>query len=251
MSHQIHDLRMNDFIDMIFDTFLELRGDRRSGDDKNVIGGLVRLNGYKVVLIGYQRDEAVETPKAPGPQGYRKCSRLIRLAEAFNKPVIVFIDFPEAFSLPALNQQQANEALARNLEEMSGLMTPIICVVTGECNEVSVVDICAADRVVTMGGVNRSLSGEASRCVAGSEFPCLKDQNLMGSDIVHRIANDSDDLDSTVNAMREIILEGLNQLAQIHPEVLVQQRLHRLQHQFSGFGTSRLSSGNSGEIFEN
>ena len=185
---------MTDYIDQIFDTFLELRGDRKSGDDRNIIGGLARLNGYKVVFIGYQSDRAVETPKAPGPEGYRKCSRLIRLAEVFNKPVIVFIDALRVSSLPTSEQQQTSEALARNLEEMSGLITPIICVIMGECGKITTVDMCAADRVLAMS--------------------------------------------CSVNSMREAILGELDQLTQINSEILVQQRLCRLQYQFLGSGNS-------------
>ena len=92
MNRQNYDLQVADYIDLVFDTFLELHGDRKSGDDSAVIGGLARLDGDKVVVVGYQRIRSVEMPKAPGPEGYRKCSRLIRLAEAFSKPVIIFID---------------------------------------------------------------------------------------------------------------------------------------------------------------
>ncbi len=94
IEHRPHDSQIADYIDLIFDTFLELHGDRKSGDDKAVIGGLARLGEYGVVVVGYQKDRTVEAPKAPDAKGYRKCSRLMRLAEAFSKPVILLTDVP-------------------------------------------------------------------------------------------------------------------------------------------------------------
>lgn len=249
MKHQTRDSQIADYMDLVFDTFLELHGDRKSGDDGTVTGGLARLDSYKVVAIGYQNSRSVKMLKATTPAGYRKCSRLLRLAEAFNKPVVVFIDVLAVLSLPALEQQRINEAIARTLEEMSCLMTPIIGVIVGKSSGIAAIDMCAADRVLMLEGASCSvsLSNETSASDVNTEPLCLKAQDLLKLDAVHRTVNESsrDDLESTANMLREVILEELQQLTQIRPEDLVRQRLHRLQYQFLGFGASKLTSGNS------
>jgi len=252
MNRQNHNLQIADYIDLIFDTFLELRGDRKSGDDRAVIGGLARLNGHKVVVIGYQRVRSGETPEVPGAEGYRKCSRLIRLAEAFSKPVIVFTDIPATVSSPVPGQQQASEAAARSLEEMSCLMTPIIGVITGELSGITAIDMCAADRVLMLEGAGCyvSLLDETPVSSSDNVSSYLKGQDLLDLNVVHRMVRgpSKGDSESAANTLRKAILEELRPLTQLHPEDLVRQRLHRLQHQFLNFGTSKLTSGNRHRI---
>lgn len=243
MDCQACDSQTVNYIDLIFDTFLELHGDRKSGDDRAVIGGLARLNGYKVVVIGYQRDRSVKTSKAPGPEGYRKCSRLVRLAEAFNKPVILLIDIPAGTSSPASGQQWVDEAVTRYLEEMSCLMTPIIAIVTDES-----IDMCAADRVLMIEGVGHSVLSLDETSTSGVDTEPLRSdtQDLLNLDVVYRMVKGTleGDLESTANKLKEAILEELRRLTQMNPNALVQQRLHRLQYQFLHFGTSEFPSGN-------
>ena len=229
---QNHNSRIADYIDLIFDTFLELHGDRRSGDDKTVIGGLARLDEHKVVVIGYQRGR---TAKAPDTKGYRKSSRLMQLAEAFGKPVILFIDVPTPVPLSE-SEQQIDEAIAHSIEDMSCLITPVIGIIAGESTGISAVDACAADRVLML--------ENASCCMPSFDGahgiqPCLKAQDLQDLNVVNRIVKEpsADDPKSTAN-MREAILEELYQLTQVHPEVLVKKRLHKLQFQFMNFGAA-------------
>lgn len=229
---QSHNSRIADYINLIFDTFLELHGDRRSGDDKTVIGGLARLDEHKVVVIGYERGGTAEMPEALDTKGYRKSSRLMQLAEAFGKPVILFIDVPIPMSLSE-SEQQIDEAMAHSIEDMSCLMTPVIGIIAGESTGISAVDVCAADRVFML--------ENASCCIPSFDGGhntqlCLKAQDLQDLNVVNRIVKEpsADDPKSTAN-MREAILEELHQLTQIHPSVLVKQRLHKLQFQFMNF----------------
>ena len=268
MNRQNRNLQIADYINVIFDTFMELHGDRKSGDDRTVIGGLARLDGYKTIVIGYQSDKSTKIPRAPGPDGYRKCMRLIHLAEAFNKPVIVFIDIPAASSLPASEQQRVNEVVARNLEEMSCLMTPIVGVLIGESSALMAIDICAADCVLILEGASFpvSLLDETSASGAGgkAEEPesrkvgevdivplHLKAQDLLNLGVAHRLVKESPsgDLKSVANALREILSEEICRLTEVHTEVLVQQRLCRLRHQSLNLGTELLS-GNLSRIAE-
>ena len=221
MTRQSRRLQTSDYIDLIFDAFLELHGDRRSGDDSAVIGGLARLGERKVVAIGYRRDEVAEAPDAAG---YRKCSRLARLAKAFGKPVVLFVHVPESSSLTE-SELQVDGAMARNLEELSCLATPIVGVITRESSDLRAIGMCAADRVLML----------------ESAAPETLNLNAVDRTVAE---SPGDDPKSTANALREAILEELGQLTRIHPEVLIQQRLDRLQHQFLNFRTSGLPSGN-------
>jgi acetyl-CoA carboxylase carboxyl transferase subunit alpha len=268
MNRQIHDLQMADYIELIFDTFMELRGDRRSGDDKTVIGGLARLDGHKTVVIGYQSDKSAKIPKAPGPDGYRKCMRLISLAEAFSKPVIIFVDIPAASSLPASEQQKADEALARNLGEMSCLMTPIIGVLIGKSSAITAIDMCAADCVLILEGTSFPVSLLRGTSASGAEgktgepasrevrevdiLPLnLKGQDLLNLGVAHRLVKEppSGAPESAANALREVLSEEICRLTEVNTEVLVQQRLCRLRHQSLNLGTELLS-GNLPRIAE-
>ena len=245
IERRIHNSQIADYIDLIFDTFLELHGDRKSGDDETVIGGLARLDEYKIVIVGYQRGRAVGTPRAPDARGYRKSSRLIRLAQAFNKPVILLIDVSEPVSLSA-SEQQINEAMARNLEEMSCLMTPIVGIITGESTGIGAMDICAADRVLMLESASCCISSFDGVAADGVDSDlCLKAQELQGLNVVDRVVEESSSADPqpVANMLRRAISEELDQLTQVHPETLVQQRLHRLQYQFLNFGVAKLPSG--------
>ena len=252
MDHQSSDSQIARYIGLIFDTFLELRGDRKSGDDRNIIGGLARLDGYETVVIGYQQCKPVETPNVFRPEGYRKCSRLVRLAEAFKKPVIILTDIREVYTLAVSEQQQVNAALSLNLEEMCSLMTPIICVITDEYGGMAA-NTCAADRFLMMKDDSCSSPslGETSTKTVGDGLAYIKAQHLLELGIIHRAVDKSGDRESVSHMMRKAILEELDVLTQVHPEVLVQQRLNRLQYQFLDLRGSQLLSGNLDETLEN
>jgi len=126
-----------DYIANIFTEFEELHGDRHVAKGAPIVGGLARLNGQPVVIIGHQkgRKTSEKIERNFGlcrPEDYRKALRLMKMAEKFQLPVITFIDTPGAY--PGIDAEERNqsEAIARNLYEMSKLKTPIICVVIGE-----------------------------------------------------------------------------------------------------------------------
>jgi len=233
MQSRMENSYLSDYISLIFDTFMELRGDRKSGDDHFVIGGLALLGEYKVVVIGYRGDAALEPPGVPGPAGYRKCSRLLHLAETFGKPVIVFINIPASALLPAPEQQQIDEAAARSLEEMSCLKTPVIGVVMGKSITSAAIDLCAVDRALML----EDASYEDAANDTDVKPLYINAQDLLVLKVVHRTVKGSPvgELESTASALKEAISEELHQLSQIHLESLVQQRLERLQRQFVNF----------------
>ena len=145
----------DDYIEMIFEDFIELHGDRLYGDDKSMITGLARLNGRSVVIIGHQKGKTVKERIArnfgmPHPEGYRKALRVMQLAEKFNKPVITFVDTPGAYPGVGAEERGQSEAIARNLLVMSQLKTPILSVVIGEGGSGGALAISVADRILML-----------------------------------------------------------------------------------------------------
>jgi len=127
----------NDYIRVICDEFEELAGDRAFADDAAIVGGLARIDGRSVVVIGHQkgRDTKAKVRRnfgMPRPEGYRKALRLMKLAERFKLPLLTFIDTPGAYPGIGAEERGQSEAIARNLLEMAELRTPIICTVIGE-----------------------------------------------------------------------------------------------------------------------
>ncbi|HEC28289.1 MAG TPA: acetyl-CoA carboxylase carboxyltransferase subunit alpha [Gammaproteobacteria bacterium] len=126
-----------DYVENIFTDFEELHGDRTYADDKAIIGGLARLNGSPVMVIGHQKgrdtnEKIMRNFGMPRPEGYRKALRLMKTAERFNIPVFTFIDTPGAYPGVGAEERGQSEAIARNLLVMSNLKIPIICTVIGE-----------------------------------------------------------------------------------------------------------------------
>lgn len=127
----------SDYIKRIFDDWDELHGDRHFGDDKAIIGGVGRLNGKPVMVIGEEKGRSVQDKVSrnfgmPKPEGYRKALRLMQMAERFKMPVLTLIDTPGAYPGIDSEERGISEAIAQNLAVMSRLRTPIICTVIGE-----------------------------------------------------------------------------------------------------------------------
>lgn len=126
-----------DYIDLIFDDFDELHGDRRYADDQAIIGGTARLDNTPVMVIGHQkgrevRDKVKRNFGMPRPEGYRKALRLMEMAERFKMPILTFIDTPGAYPGIGAEERGQSEAIAFNLAVMSRLKTPILSTVIGE-----------------------------------------------------------------------------------------------------------------------
>src|SRR5690625_5290708 len=126
-----------DYIEKVFDDFIEFHGDRLYGDDAAIVAGIALFQHEPVTVIGHQRGkDTKENIKRnfgmPHPEGYRKALRHMKQAEKFNRPIICFIDTKGAYPGKAAEERGQSEAIARNLMEMSGLTVPIICIVIGE-----------------------------------------------------------------------------------------------------------------------
>ncbi|GHE28958.1 acetyl-CoA carboxylase carboxyltransferase subunit alpha [Vulcaniibacterium thermophilum] len=144
-----------DYLRVMCDEFQELAGDRMFADDPAIVGGLARIDGRSVMVIGHQkgrdtREKVRRNFGMPRPEGYRKALRLMKLAERFGLPVLTFIDTPGAY--PGIDSEERNqsEAIARNLLEMAELRTPVVCTVIGEGGSGGALAIGVGDRTLML-----------------------------------------------------------------------------------------------------
>ena len=144
-----------DYLNLVFDEFVELHGDRKFGDDRAMLTGFAKLNDQKVMVIGHQKGRTVKERTecyfgCAHPEGYRKAMQKMQLAAKFNLPVICFIDTPGAY--PGIGAEERRQAwgIAENMYEMSRLETPIICIVIGEGGSGGALGIGVGDRVAML-----------------------------------------------------------------------------------------------------
>ena len=145
-----------DYIRLVLTDFLELHGDRGFADDRAIVGGLARLEGMGLVVLGHQKGRDTKEKLArnfamANPEGYRKALRLMRLAEKFGKPVLTLVDTPGAYPGIGAEERGQAEAIARNLREMSDLKVPIVVVITGEGGSGGALGIAVGDTVLMLG----------------------------------------------------------------------------------------------------
>ena len=187
---------------MFGESFLELHGDRRYGDDKAVLAGIASLNGMPLTVIALEKGRNVKERVARNfgsahPEGYRKALRLMKQAEKFDRPIITFIDTPGAYPGKDAEERGQGEAIARNLMEMSGLTVPVIAVVTGEGSSGGALALGVANRILMLeNAVYSVLSPEgfasilwkdSSRSGEACEIMKLTAQDLYKDGIVEEI----------------------------------------------------------------
>jgi acetyl-CoA carboxylase carboxyl transferase subunit alpha len=144
-----------DYISRVFTEFEELHGDRHFADDQAIVGGLARLDGHPVMVIGQEKGRGVQEKVRrnfgmPKPEGYRKALRLMEMAERFKLPIITLIDTPGAYPGIDSEERGISEAIAQNLAVMSRLKTPIICVVIGEGSSGGALGIGVGDHLAML-----------------------------------------------------------------------------------------------------
>ena len=142
----------SDYIDLLFDEFVELHGDRCFGDDHAIVTGLAKFADYKIMFVGQQKGKTLSEKKecffgCAHPEGYRKALAKMKLAEKFRLPIISFIDTPGAYPGIGAEERGEAQAIAMNLREMARLRTPIVCVVIGEGGSGGALGIGVGDRV--------------------------------------------------------------------------------------------------------
>ena len=245
-----HPLRPHaiDYINEIFSEFDELHGDRHFGDDKAIIGGVARLDGSPVMVIGQEKGRAVKEKVhrnfgMPKPEGYRKALRLMELAERFHMPIITLIDTPGAFPGIDSEERGISEAIAKNLAVMSRLKTPIICVVVGEGSSGGALGIGVGDHLAMLqystyfvispeGCANiiwksSDYSAEAAKAM-GVTSAVLEELNLVDTTIQEPLGGAHRDMRQIFASVKVHILDQLKSLSTLTMEDLLDRRYARL-----------------------
>ena len=237
-----------DYIDRIFTDFEELHGDRAYADDKALVGGIARLDGKPVMVIGQQkgRDTKEKIRRnfgMPRPEGYRKALRLMKMAERFKMPIITFIDTPGAYPGIGAEERGQSEAIARNLFEMAALKTPIICTVIGEGGSGGALAIGVGDRlmmlkystysVISPEGCASILWKSAERAQDAAEALGITSGRLQELGLIDQIIDEPlgsayRDVDMTARNIRQALKESLDNLNQMGIDKLLDSRYQRL-----------------------
>lgn len=237
-----------DYISRVFTDFEELHGDRHFADDSAIIGGLARLNGEPVMVIGQEKGRGV-TEKVrrnfgmPKPEGYRKALRLMKMAERFQLPIITLIDTPGAYPGIDSEERGISEAIAQNLAVMSRLKTPIICIVIGEGSSGGALGIGVGDHLAMLQYSTYfviSPEGCANIIWKSSEFApnaaeamgltstILEDLGIVDSTIQEPLGGAHRDLDLMSERIKNHLVDQLADLKAMPEDDLLSKRYDRL-----------------------
>ena len=237
-----------DYIKHIFTDFEELHGDRHFADDAAIVGGIARLDGRPVMVIGHQKGRDVKEKVRrnfgmPKPEGYRKACRLMQMAERFKMPIITFIDTPGAYPGIDAEERGQSEAIAWNLQVMSRLKTPIISTVIGEGGSGGALAIGVCDRlmmlqysiysVISPEGCASILWKSAEKASDAAEAmgvtaPRLKELGLVDNLISEPLGGAHRDVVETASRVKAQLLAELEQLDNKSPDELLDSRYQRL-----------------------
>jgi acetyl-CoA carboxylase carboxyl transferase subunit alpha len=243
-----------DYIERIFSEFEELHGDRLFADDPAIIGGLARLDGCSVVVIGHQkgrdtREKVERNFGMPRPEGYRKALRLMQMAERFDLPIVTLIDTPGAYPGVGAEERGQSAAIARNLYVMAALKTPIISVVIGEGGSGGALAIGLCDRllmlqyatysVISPEGCASILWKSADKADIAAEAmgitaTRLKRLGLIDEVIPEPLGGAHRDVGAMAETLGNALISAVNDLRDASPETLVSKRTARLM-QFGEF----------------
>ncbi len=238
-----------DYINEIFEDFIELHGDRNFGDDKAIIGGIAILDGKPVTVIGEQKGKKAKENMErnfgmPNPEGYRKALRLMKQAEKFNRPIITFIDTPGAYPGMGAEERGQGEAIAKNIFEMSKLKVPIICVVIGEGSSGGALAIAVGDRIVMLEnaiysilspeGFASILYKDSNKAKEAAEDMKATAKDLKSFGIIDKIIKEPDDgaekdFESVVKELKSYIKKSLKELNKLTKEELVNERYEKFR----------------------
>jgi len=238
-----------DYIGLICDEFHELAGDRAFADDAAIVGGLARIDGRSVIVIGQQKGRDTKSKikrnfGMPRPEGYRKALRLMKMAERFNLPVLTFIDTPGAYPGIGAEERGQSEAIARNLLEMAELRVPIICTVIGEGGSGGALAIGVGDRTLMLEYSTYSVispegcasilwkSADKARDAAealGLTAPRLLEHQLIDRIIPEPLGGAHRDPTAMAATIKQILLEELAALDKVNTDTLLEDRYRRLR----------------------
>lgn len=236
-----------EYISYIFTDFCEFFGDRLFGDDLAIVGGIARLNGLPVTIIGHQKGRDTKENIArnfgmPHPEGFRKALRLMKQANKFARPIITFIDTKGAYPGNAAEERGQSEAIARNLLEMAGFRVPIICVIIGEGGSGGALALGVGNRVlmlensiysvITPNGAASILWKDASQADRAAQAMKITAQDMLEMEIVEEVIPEARggahrDPDAQAELVKQAIWRHLEQLLHMSEEEVCEDRYHK------------------------
>jgi len=239
----------SDYVAVICDEFHELAGDRMYADDAAIVGGLARVIGRPVMVIGHQKGRDIKSKVRrnfgmPRPEGYRKALRLMKMAERFGLPILTFIDTPGAYPGVGAEERGQSEAIARNLEDMAELKVPIVCTVIGEGGSGGALAIGVGDRinmlqystysVISPEGCASILWKNAGRAKDAAEAlgltaPRLKELGLIDKIIREPTGGAHRNPRSMAIRLKAVLVNQLEELQAQPVEALLEQRYQKLR----------------------
>jgi acetyl-CoA carboxylase carboxyl transferase subunit alpha len=243
-----------DYAQRIFTDFEELHGDRVFADDPAIVGGLARLEGKPVIVIGQQkgRDTNEKVRRnfgMPRPEGYRKALRLMQMAERFKLPILTFIDTPGAYPGIDAEERGQSEAIARNLYIMAQLKTPVICTVIGEGGSGGALAIGVGDRiamlqystysVISPEGCSSILWKSAKNAADAAEAMGITSRRLKELNLIDKIINEPlggahRDVDAIAKNIKNFLVESIEIFEHTALDKLLEQRYERIM-QYGNF----------------
>ena len=221
-----------DYVKLMTTDFIELHGDREGTDDRAIIGGIAKIDGQSVVIIGTQKGKTTKENLVynfgmPQPQGYRKALRLFYHANKFNLPIVTLIDTPGAYPGMKAEETAQGTAIAVNLKEMAKLNVPIIAVITGEGCSGGALGLAVADKVLMLEhsyytvispeGCASILWRDATKADVAAEALKITSEDLLGLEIIDGIVKEPlggahNDYEAIANDLRSAIMKEINEL---------------------------------------
>ena len=237
-----------DYLSLIFTDFEELHGDRSFSDDHAIVGGMARLNGQPVMVIGHQKgrdtkEKIFRNFGMPRPEGYRKALRLMKLAEKFGMPVLTFVDTPGAYPGIDAEERGQSEAIGRNLYVMAELKVPIIVTIIGEGGSGGALAIAVGDlvqmlqystySVISPEGCATILWKSAERAPEAAETMGITAQRLKSFGLIDKIVNEPlggahRDHVAMANNLKKSLVDALKQYSGMPTAELLETRFERL-----------------------
>jgi len=237
-----------DYLTRMFTEFQELHGDRCFADDRAIVGGVARLEGIPVMVIGQQKGRDTKEKLArnfgmPRPEGYRKAMRLMTMAERFGLPLLTFIDTPGAYPGIGAEERGQSEAIAKNLFVMAKLRVPVICTVIGEGGSGGALAIGIGDRtlmlqystysVISPEGCASILWKSADNAADAAEALGITSKRLKELALIDRVIDEPlggahRDIDTIAATLKQVLLEELRRLQAVPVEELVAARYRHL-----------------------
>ncbi len=238
-----------EYIEYIFDDFIELHGDRIFHDDKAIVGGIASLNGTACTVIGIQKGHTIEENiernfGSVHPEGYRKALRLMKQAEKFNRPIVTFINTAGAFCGIGAEERGQGEAIAKNLFEMSLLKVPSISIIIGEGGSGGALALAVTDKVwILQNSIYSILSPEgfasilwkdSSKNKEAAEIMKITANDLFELGVVDDVINEveggaQNDFEFTSNIIKEKLIKEISNLRKKDLETLLNERYNRFR----------------------